>query len=321
MKDKEVMKQLKVLHKKYPALFISPKKYQKGKEYLRDVTKSLIFYYSTNKKDFPETQKTTFMNIIKKVMLDYLSMLMPKGSLKSKLGCWFHNRFSNNNFKIYYKNGVFITRFKDFSIKTYQNLHFDLEKPYLKHYNLKKGDVIVDAGTSEGAFVMYASKIVGDEGKVIAFEPNPINYEKLKKNVELNHPNNVIILKKGLWSKNTFLEFNDDLTDRRGSSFVFHKKDIERLIKVQVVRLDDELKKLGINKVDFFKADIEGAEVEAMKGFIDTLEKKKVNLAIASYHLINNKPSYLLLEDFFRKINYNVETSYPIHLTTYAFKG
>lgn len=319
MTEEEIYRKLQKLHIKHPHIFISPKEYKKlKKECRKNIVKSLIIYYDTTK---PSGKKPPFFTkIVKKILLIYLSKLIPKGSLKKKMGCWYQNYFRNNSFKISYSNGVFETSFKIFNIKTTENLHHDFRvilNEYLKHYNLKEGDVVVDAGAFCGPFTLYASKIVGKSGKVISFEPSPRNYEMLKRNVELNDLDNVILLKKGLWSSNTFLKFNDDA---RESSLIFDNRDINKIIKIPVVKLDDELKKLGINKLNFVKMDIESAEIEAIKGLKKTLKKNEVNLAIASYHMLNGRPTFTLLGDLFSKMKYKSIVECFRDIKTYAFK-
>jgi len=66
--------------------------------------------------------------------------------------------------------------------------------------------------------------------------------------------------------------------------------------------------------------DIEGAEIEALLGSKKTLIENNLNLAIASYHLINGEKTAKKVERFLRKISYTAFTNYPKHLTTYAFK-
>lgn len=247
----------------------------------------------------------------------FLSKLIPSGKLRKKLGCFYQRHFFNNSFKLYYKNGFFEVHFNDVDIRFSENLHgqFETLEGFLKNYDPKKGDVVIDAGAYKGAFAIYAAKKVGGGGKVISFEPDPNNYEVLCKNIRLNNLDNVIAVKKGLWSRNTIL--NLFLSGSTSSCFnVFGRE----TCKIQVVRLDDELKRLGINKVDFIKMDIEGAEIETVKGCKDILKNNNVNIAIASYHRVNNKPTYIFLEDFFRKMGYKAWTSNRQHLTTYAFR-
>ena len=79
---------------------------------------------------------------------------------------------------------------------------FKEENPqYLRHYSLKSGDVVVDAGGYKGTFTAFASKAVGRTGHVISFEPDTKNFEDLRGTLELNGLNNVTLVNKALWSK------------------------------------------------------------------------------------------------------------------------
>lgn len=59
--------------------------------------------------------------------------------------------------------------------------------------NIKPGDTVVDIGSHIGYFTILMSKLVGETGKVYAFEPEKRNFELLKKNVEFNKCSNVIL--------------------------------------------------------------------------------------------------------------------------------
>jgi hypothetical protein len=86
------------------------------------------------------------------------------------------------------------------------------------------------------------------------------------------------------------------------------------------VSIDSELEMIGINKVNFIKMDVEGSELEAIKGAEQTLKNNDVHLAIASYHIINSQPSFTELEKLLTLFNYKAVTAFPEHLTTYAAK-
>ena len=72
------------------------------------------------------------------------------------------------------------------SLKEYGKREMELVKKIVK-----KGVVIVDLGANIGFWTLVFAKIVGDEGHVFAFEPGPANFGILKKNVEINHFQNV----------------------------------------------------------------------------------------------------------------------------------
>jgi len=58
--------------------------------------------------------------------------------------------------------------------------------------SIKRGMVVLDIGANIGYYTLLAARLVGDEGKVFAFEPDPYNYSLLRKNIEANRYNNVI---------------------------------------------------------------------------------------------------------------------------------
>ena len=190
-------------------------------------------------------------------------------------------------------------------------------KGYELNYNLKEGDIVIDAGAFTGDYAVFAAKKVKERGKVIAFEPDSKNRRILIKNLNHEKIKNVTIIPKGLWSKNTTLILNQS---QGLHSFLSgeNKGDKTGSEKVKVVKLDDELRRLNIKRVDFIKMDIEGAEIEAIKGSEKILRQYKPRLAIASYHIVNNKTTSIFLEKYLTGLGYKVKSDFPKHLTTYA---
>ncbi|WP_445454826.1 FkbM family methyltransferase [Flavobacterium sp. 25HG05S-40] len=80
------------------------------------------------------------------------------------------------------------------------------------------------------------------------------------------------------------------------------------MVKKQAVTLDSWAEKLQLPRLDFIKMDIEGAEIEALDGCVTVIQKYKPNFAIASYHIVNGQPTYIKVEEFFKKINYPFKT-------------
>lgn len=192
-------------------------------------------------------------------------------------------------------------------------------KCYIAHYKIKKDDYILEAGAYNGLFTVYASKKVGKKGKIISFEPDPYNNIMLKRNLALNKVKNVIIVKKGLYSKEDQLPFD---IQSIGSNIVslntpFHNR--KTINKIPVTTADIELKRLKIDKIDLVTMDIEGAEIEAMEGFKETIKNNKsITFAIASYHIIDGKKTKFFLEKFLKSLKFNVKTEDNGQLTTYA---
>ncbi len=178
---------------------------------------------------------------------------------------------------------------------------------YEKHYNIKKGQVIVDIGANIGIFTVKAAKEVGESGKIIAIEPEKRNLEFLKKNIEANNLNNVIIIPEGVWSKRTAKKLF--LRGVGGHSFFRRSKSYE---DINLDTLDNILKDLNIEKINFIKMDIEGAEIEALRGANTTL-KKKTSLAIAGYHKINGIPTYKAILSLLKNKGFSVT---PVRCTS-----
>lgn len=279
-------------------------------ELIKNISKSVL----DNLSNYPDIkfacyklicEKEIFPKIIEKYLYVYTYNLLYKDLLKVA--------FENDYFKICYKNYC--------EFKSYYRLGLGVLPGYFKYYSLKEGDIVIDGGAYLGEFTLYAAKVVGNGGKVIAFEPDPLNYKKLLENISLNNLDNVIAINKGLYSENTNLKFYNDSS---GGSFLI-SEDLESkpndIVEVPVVKLDDEMNRLGIQKVDFIKMDIEGAEIEALKGCKRLLESNCVNLAIASYHILDGLPTCKRLEGLLLDMGYNVETSNPQHLTTYGWKS
>lgn len=189
---------------------------------------------------------------------------------------------------------------------------------YLKKYNLKEGDVVFDCGAYCGITSYCFSKLVGETGKVYAFEPDPQNHEMLLKNIELHNLKNVIPVKKGIWSKTDTLYFN--IEGALGSSLVeiSTREKPKTDNKIEVTSIYDAICEYNIPKVDFIKMDIEGAEINALEGIKDYLKDNNVNFAIASYHIVDNEKTYKKLEPIFKEIGYYCET---IKLYSYADIG
>lgn len=136
--------------------------------------------------------------------------------------------------------------------------------------SLGKDDIFLDVGAHVGKYTVLAARKVGDKGLVVAIEPHPENYRTLIENVRINGLNNVIALNIAAWSEESTLRLF--VGDEHGHHSV--KKDFGLgFINVQAKALDNVLNELKIKRVNFIKVDVEGAELEVLKGLSETLEK------------------------------------------------
>lgn len=192
-------------------------------------------------------------------------------------------------------------------------------KGYELNYQLQPGDVVVDAGAFTGDYTFFASRRVGPAGRVLAFEPDPKSREVLARHARKErHGQNITIVPKGLWNQNATLRFND--LNSLQSKLEPDAPSGPSTITVDVCRLDDELKQLGVDRIDVLKMDIEGAEIEAIQGCDETLARDDVKVIIASYHIVNGETTSHYLERYLKARGYEAKSDFPKHLTTYGWK-
>jgi FkbM family methyltransferase len=143
--------------------------------------------------------------------------------------------------------------------------------------NLKNGDVFIDVGANIGLLSIHAANSVGATGKVLAFEAHPETAKILEFNKELNHKENIHIYPIALGSeKGKAMIFNDSDSNRGGASLVRGLS--ESGIEVDLDRLDDILEATVIPKI--IKIDVEGFEMNVLKGAVRTIQEAKPILLI-----------------------------------------
>jgi FkbM family methyltransferase len=156
------------------------------------------------------------------------------------------------------------------------------KEPYVqKIFKSKSGETVVDIGAHIGFYTLKAARDVGQKGTVIAIEPDPQNFLLLKKNIAINHFHNTIAI-------------NAALSDHDGQRLFYTCADpsvsgfqpsprtrIKEALMMTTMTLDELLRGLGINRVDWIKIDAEGEELRILKGSAHVLQNnKKVKIII-----------------------------------------
>jgi FkbM family methyltransferase len=143
---------------------------------------------------------------------------------------------------------------------------------------LRPGDTYVDVGANVGLLALVASQRVGPTGKVVAFEPMPSTLERLRENVGLNAAANVRVIGKGCWDsagEATIHQFTG-LHAGQVSMGKPADKTVVREIQITTTRIDDEVSP----PVRMLKADVEGAELPALRGAEKLLRESRPHLLI-----------------------------------------
>jgi FkbM family methyltransferase len=133
---------------------------------------------------------------------------------------------------------------------------------------LRPGAVYFDIGANVGFFTLVGASVVGETGSVVAFEPFPANAELLRRNVERNGLRNVHVVEAAVAGHDGVGTLDPGGDDQAGSL----SDDGE--IPVQVVTVDDQVRR-GTPPPNVMKIDVEGAEMETLKGAAATLARHR----------------------------------------------
>lgn len=185
-----------------------------------------------------------------------------------------------------------VYRFAYYHFKRKQDVH---EISILKRF-IKQGDRVLDIGANVGFYSELIAELVGSAGEVHAFEPDPVNFRHLlqsvgtKKNIYVN--NMAVSSEPGELKLYTSRLLNVDHRsypiDDFGESFVVKAESIDNYIQDK--------------KVSFIKMDIQGAELFALKGMTQTLDRNSDIILICEFWPYGLKNAGCSVEDFQKMI-------------------
>lgn len=138
---------------------------------------------------------------------------------------------------------------------------------------IKKGMTVLDCGANIGYYTLIAASIVGEKGKVYAFEPGPDNFALLKKNVEINGYKNIVLVQKAISNETKKIKLFLS-QDNKGTHRTYNSFDGRESVVIDAIALDEYFKNHK-GQIDFIKMDIEGSEARALQGMINILMKNK----------------------------------------------
>ena len=139
---------------------------------------------------------------------------------------------------------------------------------------IKPGDTFVDVGANIGWYTVIACKLVGETGRVIAFEPDPTSFGFLARNVEANACGNVTLEQKALSNAEGTVELFI-ATEHLGLHRIYDLGDDRESVSVDAVPLDSYLEGLDESSVNVIKIDTEGAEGVILEGMTQTVEDNR----------------------------------------------
>jgi FkbM family methyltransferase len=194
----------------------------------------------------------------------------------------------------------------DFKIMT---IH---EDDIIKRFTPKEGDIVIDIGAHIGLYTIISSKRVGANGKVVAIEAHPGNFEMLNSNIKLNQLTNVIPLNYAVHSKETkvklYLPSGESGFTKYNTIMPNWINAQEKFVEVNANTLDYllQLNEIRQEEVNWIKIDVEGAEFEVLKGATNVLSKSKDIAILMELH----GPPHVYrpkVEEFVNLYNFKIE--------------
>jgi len=152
---------------------------------------------------------------------------------------------------------------------------YDHEAERFIRSKLQAGDTFLDIGANVGFYALLAASIVGEHGRVIAIEPNPKTFRRLKETIEANAITNVVALNLALGRERGRSDlFIDPQSGNDTATMVIH--DGRTSVKVEVYSLDEITIAHQINRIDYLKIDVDGFEPDVFAGAKRLLSEGKI---------------------------------------------
>lgn len=186
---------------------------------------------------------------------------------------------------------------------------YDKETSWVIKRIVRANEVCLDVGANIGAISFVLAKQVQPNGQVFAFEPNKVIYDRLTNNINLNKKYQDIIkpINLGLSDQEGSLLWREDENNLGNGGCLNIEQNWGKEIKVTTI--DYFLVKHTINRIDFIKIDVEGMELEVIKGAQQSLISFKPTIYYESrkeFEEIRNRPVLQEIEQLLLSIGYNL---------------
>lgn len=138
-----------------------------------------------------------------------------------------------------------------------------------------RGGVFLDVGAHIGYYALHAARATGSSGTVLAFEAARGNAQRLRENIELNPGGRVELVEAAATAQEGSIIFHEvDVAGETGwGSLLLDAGATTREIEVRAVTIDGVVSTHGLTRVDAMKLDVQGAELDVLRGAEDTIRR------------------------------------------------
>ena len=188
---------------------------------------------------------------------------------------------------------------------------------YFRFYHPEPGDLVFDIGAYCGIFTHELSRAVGPSGRVVAFEPDPVNIESLRRNVSRHNLTNVTVVQEAISDREGETQFNSEGCLGSALNLSIDRPGAGVSVTVKTTTFENACKRFGTPA--FVKIDAEGAEIEIINGSSNFLRKNSIHFALDTNHIRNSHTTDKAIEEIFHACGYEVESSEEFSfMTTWA---
>jgi len=163
----------------------------------------------------------------------------------------------------------------------FTNRTFERRNQYLEFLNRAQIKTIIEGGVFDGSNTREFLKLLSGDGFIYGFDPL---YDSLSDRVIFKDSSRVRIYPLALWHHRDKLVFKASKDNPEGSQITAETGGSDEIKKVNAISVDEFVKENKIKKIDFIKLDVEGAELQILKGAKITLKRDRPQLAVAIYH-------------------------------------
>lgn len=193
----------------------------------------------------------------------------------------------------------------------------DIRNNLLQIIPVKNDDIVLELGAFQGFGTLRLSQMVGKNGLVISVESNKKNFEVLEKNIFENNINNVIPVNIGVWKRKDRILLYQGGRQKNSLKKIKRKKS-SHIINVDTV--DNILKSLNINNVNFISLEVNRSEVDVLKGMENIINSNdNIRIVAAGWYKNDNILQSTTIKNVLENYNFNVYIG-PMN-RVYAIKG